>query len=59
MLILLCIVELQEQLLARERELESREGAISTWEDGLAAFECALGRAHIERDASRVQAEAT
>jgi hypothetical protein len=44
--------------LARERELESREGAIATWEDGLVAFKRALGRVHSERDASRVQAEA-
>jgi hypothetical protein len=51
-------VELQEQLLFRERQLDSREGTIITWEDGLAAFECILGRVHIERDATRVQDEA-
>jgi hypothetical protein len=27
-------VELQEQLLAWEKELDSREGAITAWEDG-------------------------
>jgi hypothetical protein len=51
-------VELREQLLARERELESREGSIATWEDGLVAFEHALGRVHSEHDANHVQAEA-
>jgi hypothetical protein len=35
-------VELWEKLLAREREVESREGAIAAWEDGLAVFECFL-----------------
>jgi hypothetical protein len=38
------VVELQEQLLARERELDSREGTLMAWEYGLVAFECALGR---------------
>jgi hypothetical protein len=47
-------IELREQLLARERELESREGAITAWEDGLVAFECALGRVRMEHDASHV-----
>jgi hypothetical protein len=46
------------QLLAQERKLDSREGAIVAWEDGLAAFERALGRACMERDAERAQAEA-
>jgi hypothetical protein len=32
-------IELQGQLLARERELGSRKGTIAMWEDGLAAFE--------------------
>jgi hypothetical protein len=27
-------VELQEQLIALERELDSREGTIAVWEDG-------------------------
>jgi hypothetical protein len=31
-------IELQEQLLAQDRELDSREGAIIVWEEGLAAF---------------------
>jgi hypothetical protein len=49
-------VELQEKLLARERELDSREGAIALWDDGLAAFKHALGKAHTECDAGRVHA---
>jgi hypothetical protein len=49
--------EMREQLLAWERELDSREGAIATWEYGLAIFECALGRACAERDAASAQAE--
>jgi hypothetical protein len=36
--------ELQEQLLARERELDSREGAVATWEDGLVTSQRALER---------------
>jgi hypothetical protein len=50
-------IELQGQLLAQERELESREGAITMWNDGLVAFEHALGKVHMEWDASRVRAE--
>jgi hypothetical protein len=42
--------ELQEQLLAREWELGSREGAITAWEDGLVDSEHALGRACEERN---------
>jgi hypothetical protein len=51
-------VELQEQLLTRDKELDSRKCAIIAWEDGLAALEHALGRACMERDAERTQAEA-
>jgi hypothetical protein len=40
-----------EQLPTRERELDSKDGVIAMWEDGLVAFECALGRACTERDA--------
>jgi hypothetical protein len=50
-------VEWQEQLLAWERELDRGEGAIATWEDGLAAFECTLGRVCTERDIEHAQAE--
>jgi hypothetical protein len=52
------VAELQEHLLAQERELDSREGAIAMWEEALVAFERALGKVHMERDASRVRAEA-
>jgi hypothetical protein len=51
-------VELWEQLLARERGLDSREGVIVAWKDGLVASECALGRACVERDAKCNRAEA-
>jgi hypothetical protein len=46
--------ELQEQLLARERELDSRKGTIAVWKDGLVAFEHTLGRVCIERDTRRI-----
>jgi xanthosine utilization system XapX-like protein len=55
---LVVAIEVQEQLLAQERELDSREGVIATWEDGLATSEHALGRACMERDAKHIQAEA-
>jgi hypothetical protein len=32
------IIELEEQLLAWERELDSRESVIVAWEEGLTAF---------------------
>jgi hypothetical protein len=35
-------------------ELDSREGAIAVWEDGLAALELALGKVHVEHDSSCV-----
>jgi hypothetical protein len=50
-------IELQEQLLAQERELDSRGGVITVWEDGLAVFEYALGKLCTERDTSHVRAE--
>jgi hypothetical protein len=43
--------ELQEQLLTWERYLDSRDGTNIVWEDGIAASECALGRAYMEYDA--------
>jgi hypothetical protein len=52
------VIELREQLLARERELHSKEGIITVWEDGLVAFEGSLGSVCTERDARRVQAKA-
>jgi hypothetical protein len=42
------VVELQGLLLARERELDRREGAIAAWEDGFAAFERTLEKVLIE-----------
>jgi hypothetical protein len=51
-------VELQGQLLARERELDSREGAITAWEDGLAAFEHTLGEVMKECCTGHIRAEA-
>jgi hypothetical protein len=35
-------IEFHEQILAQERELDSQEGAITTWDDGLAVFTRAL-----------------
>jgi hypothetical protein len=49
--------ELQGQLRAQERELDSREGAMVKWEEGLAAFMCALGEGHVEHDASCVRVD--
>jgi hypothetical protein len=43
--------KLREQLLAQEKELDSREDIITMWEDGLAASKHALGRACMKRDA--------
>jgi hypothetical protein len=51
-------IELQGQVLARERELDSREGIIAAWEDGLVAFERTLGKVHVEHNISHVWAEA-
>jgi hypothetical protein len=50
-------VELQGQLLAQERELDSREGDIDAWEEGLAAFAHMLGEVHVERDASHASVD--
>jgi hypothetical protein len=52
------VVNLQEQLLARERELDSREGTLTTWEDGLVDFEHTLERVCTECVARHVQDEA-
>jgi hypothetical protein len=35
--------------------LDTREGAVVTWEEGLAAFACTLGEVRVERDAYRVR----
>jgi hypothetical protein len=42
--------ELQKQLLAPKGELDSREGTIIAWEDGLVTYKRALGIAFMERD---------
>jgi hypothetical protein len=46
------ITELQDQLLAREKELDNREGAIIVWEESLTTFTCTLGVARVGCDAS-------
>jgi hypothetical protein len=51
-------VELEEQLLAQERELESREGAIVMWEEGLVAFTRALREVRTKCDASHAHVNA-
>jgi hypothetical protein len=51
-------VEFQEQLVARERVLDSREGTLTTWENGLVASKSALGRVCMERNIECTQAEA-
>jgi hypothetical protein len=50
-------VELQGQLLALERELDSRESVMVAWEERLTAFARALGEVRVERDARRVHAD--
>jgi hypothetical protein len=50
-------VELQGQPLAQEIELDSKEGVIAAWEDGLAAFEHSLKIVRAEHDASHVWAD--
>jgi hypothetical protein len=45
------VIELQEQLFAKERELDSWESALTAREDNLAASEYALGRVCVECDA--------
>jgi hypothetical protein len=52
------IVELQEQLLARGKELDSQVGTVITWEESMTAFARALGDASTECDASRARADA-
>jgi hypothetical protein len=47
------VVELQEQLLIRERELASQENALITRENNLVSTKRALGRAHMECNVGR------
>jgi hypothetical protein len=51
------IVELQEQLLAREREPDSREVTIIVWEESLTALPHALREASAEHNASRARVD--
>jgi hypothetical protein len=51
-------VELQEQLLAWERELYSQEGVLMAREDGMATSKRALARAHMECDGECDRAKA-
>jgi hypothetical protein len=51
-------VELQEKLLAQKRELDSREGAIVAWEEGMVAFARTLREVHAKHDTSRARADA-
>jgi hypothetical protein len=51
------VVELQERLLSQKRELDSREGAIATWDEGLVAFARVLGKARTKCDTSHVHAD--
>jgi hypothetical protein len=53
------IAKLQDQLLAREMELDSREGTVIAWEESLATFTRALREALMGHDASCAHAGAT
>jgi hypothetical protein len=52
------IVEMQEQLLARERELDSRESTFIAWEEGLTTFARPLDVVSTEHDTSRARVDA-
>jgi hypothetical protein len=52
------VIKLQEQLLAREGELDSWESTLMAQEDDLVASEHAPGRARMECDAECDQNEA-
>jgi hypothetical protein len=54
---LVVVEELQRLLLVRE-ELNSREGAIVTWKDGLTTAGRTLGKACAEREAEHTQTKA-
>jgi hypothetical protein len=53
------VAELQEHLLARERELDSREGAIITWEESLLVSARALREVGARCDTSHAHMGAT
>jgi hypothetical protein len=52
------LAKLQEQHLARERELDSREGIVVAWEESLVAFACTLTEVHVGHDAIHVHMDA-
>jgi hypothetical protein len=52
------IVKLQDELLARGKELDSREGAVIMREESLMAFACVLRDASAEHDTSHARADA-
>jgi hypothetical protein len=52
------VVELQEQLHAQKRELDSRDGTIIVWEEGLAAFVRTHREVCTKQDASRARVDA-
>jgi hypothetical protein len=52
------ITELQDQLLAREMELDSQEGVVITWEESMTAFSHALEEARAGSDTSCAHAGA-
>jgi hypothetical protein len=53
------VAELQEQLLARERDLDSREGSIITWEESLLVSGRALKEVSAGCDSSHAHMGAT
>jgi hypothetical protein len=53
------IAELQKQLTPQERELDSRDGTIIAWEEGLMAYAHALGDVSTGCDADRAGLETT
>jgi hypothetical protein len=56
--VLVMAIELQDQLVVRERELDTREGTLMTRENGSVASECTIGRACAESDVEFTRAEA-
>jgi hypothetical protein len=52
------VTELQEQLLVRERELDSQKNSLMAREDDMAAIEHALRRARMECNTECDRAEA-
>jgi hypothetical protein len=55
---LVMAIKVQEQLLAWEREQDSKEGTLMAQKGGIVAFKCVLGRACTECDTESDKAEA-